>query len=277
MSGLKSILVHVDASPASQQRLRIAAKVGRSHEAEVTALYAVDSLGAVYPYVYVVGSPDSVALLSDMENANLAAARTVVDGVAAQNPHVHWAASSAEPTRAMARQACYADLLVLGQADPAKPADACLPTHFVESVLIDSGRAALVIPRCGEFESIGKVALIAWKNTREAAHAVSAALPFLQRCERVHVVSWNETDESANDEPLDIERYLQLHGIACSLHGAGAVPDSVGDALLSLAANTSADLLVMGCFGHSRAREWVLGGATRSILSSMTLPVLMAH
>jgi nucleotide-binding universal stress UspA family protein len=61
------------------------------------------------------------------------------------------------------------------------------------------------------------------------------------------------------------------------MHRRNGAPESVGDALLSLAADTSADLLVMGCYGHTRAREWVLGGATRTVLKSMTLPVLMAH
>jgi nucleotide-binding universal stress UspA family protein len=277
VSGPKSILVHVDASAAARRRLLLAATLAGTYEADVTAMYAVASLGAEYPYIYVVGSPESVALVREMEDANLASARKSFDSVAGAESRLRWTAPTTEPLRTIARQGRYADLLILGQHDPANPPEACLPSGFVESVLIDSGRPALVVPYVGLPPTFGTVALVAWKNTCESARALSAALPFLRRCERVHVVSWNENGGEEREAPLDIERYLGLHDIAISLHRRETAPESVGDALLSLAADISADLLVMGCYGHTRAREWVLGGATRAVLASMTLPVLMAH
>jgi nucleotide-binding universal stress UspA family protein len=277
VSGPKSILVHVDASDASRRRLQLAATLGRIHGADVTATYAVASLGAEYPYIYVVGSPEAVALVRDLEDANLVAAKKAFEGVAEGNERLRWTAPTTEPIRTLVRQARYADLLILGQHDPSDPPQACLPPGFVESVLDDSGRPALVVPYIGIPESFGKIALVAWKNTRESARALSASLPFLRRSERVHVVSWNEVGDEEGETPLDVERYLGLHGIGIRMHRHEAAPESIGEALLSLAADTSADLLVMGCYGHSRAREWVLGGATRSILKSMTVPVLMAH
>jgi nucleotide-binding universal stress UspA family protein len=277
VSGPKSILVHVDASAASRHRLQMAATLGGLYEANVTALYAVASLGAEYPYIYVVGSPEAVALVRDMEETNLASGKAAFDAVSEGRERLQWTAPSNDPLRAMVHQGRYADFLILGQRDPANPPEACLPAGFVESVLIDSGRPALVVPYVGVPDSFGKVALVAWKNTRESARALSAALPFLRRCERVHVVSWHESADSERESPLDIERYLCLHGIGIRMHRPTAAPERIGDALLSLVADTSADLLVMGCYGHSRAREWVLGGATRSILGAMTVPVLMAH
>ena len=277
MSAPKSILVHVDASEASRRRLQLAATLGRTFDADVTALYAVASLGAVYPFIYVIGNPESVAVVRDMEEANQTAARKTFDEIAAGNDRLHWLAPTAEPLRTMVDQGRYADLLVLGQHDPADPPQACLPAGFVESVLIDSGRPALIVPYVGVAETFGKVALVAWKNTRESAHALSAALPFLRRCGRVHVASWDEGGCDAREARLQVERYLGLHGIQITMHRRQATPESVGDSLLSLVADTSTDLVVMGCYGHSRAREWVLGGATRAILKSMTVPVLMAH
>jgi len=247
------------------------------HEAAVTALYAVSAFGAVYPYAYAVGSAESIALLRGKEDADLVAARTAFHEVARGNDRLRWVAAATDPTRTVAHRARVADLLVLGQIDSADPPQRYLPPGFVESVLIESGRPALVIPYTGAPKVIGKVAVVAWKNTAESARALSAAMPILRRCERVHVARWGEADESEGDAPLEIERYLGLHGIAVTMDRRDAAPDSVGDALLSLAADTSADLLVMGCYGHSRARELVLGGATRAILKSMTVPVLMAH
>jgi nucleotide-binding universal stress UspA family protein len=273
----KSILVHVDASVASHRRLQLAADLGRTCVSEVTAVYAVASLGAEYPYIYIVGSPDAVALVRDMEDANLTSARRTFEAVAQGNDRIHWSEPTTAPLRTIVRQGRYADLLILGQHDPANPPEACLPSGFVESVVIESGRPALVVPYAGVPEAFGKVALVAWKNTRESARALNAALPFLRRCERVHVVSWLESGGEEREAPLDIERYFCLHGIGIRLHRRERTPDNVGEALLSLVADTSADLLVMGCYGHNRAREWVLGGATRTVLTSMTVPVLMAH
>lgn len=277
MSDPKSIVVHVDASAASRRRLQLAATLGRLYEAEVTAIYATASLGAEYPYIYVVGSPEAVALVREVDEANLASAKAAFDAVAAGNDRLRWAAPTTNPLRTMSHQGRYADLLILGQRDPDNPPQACLPRDFVESVLVDSGRPALVVPYVGVPDAFGKVALVAWKNTRESARALSAALPFLRRCEHVHVVSWDEGDGSEREAPLDIERYLCRHDVGIRMHRRDAAPESIGDALLSLVADTSADLLVMGCYGHSRAREWVLGGATRVVLQSMTVPVLMAH
>jgi nucleotide-binding universal stress UspA family protein len=277
MSGPKSIVVHFDASAAARRRLQFAATLAHTYEANVTAIYAVASLGAEYPYIYVIGSAESVAFVRDMEEANLASAKKSFDSVAGADARLRWTAPTTEPLRTIVRQGRYADLLILGQQDPANPPEACLPSGFVESVLIDSGRPALVIPYVGLPQTFGTVALVAWKNTRESARALNAALPFLRRCERVHVVSWNDSEGDEREAPLDIERYLCLHGIGIRLHRRESAPPDVGDALLSLAADISADLLVMGCYGHSRAREWVLGGATRAVLGSMTMPVLMVH
>jgi nucleotide-binding universal stress UspA family protein len=277
VSGPKSITVHVDASASSRQRLQLAATLGHAYEAEVTAIYAAASLGTEYPYIYVVGSAEAVALVRDMDEANLASAKAAFDAVAAGNDRLRWIAPTTDPVRAMSQRGRYADLLILGQHDPDNPPQAPLPHDFVEAVLIDSGRPALVVPYIGAPARFGKVALVAWKNTRESARALSAALPLLRRCEHVHVVAWDESDGSEREAPLDLERYLCLHGIGIRMHRRDAAPASIGDALLSLVADTSADLLVMGCYGHSRAREWMLGGATRAILTSMTVPVLMAH
>ena len=169
MSEIRSILVHLEASPAARQRLEAAARLARVHEAEVTAVYSVASLGAQYPYIYVVGSSESVALVRDLEEANLVAARKMFDAVAATAERLTWAAPGTEPLRAIAHQGRYADLLVLGQHDPADPPQACLPAGFVESVIVDSGRPALVLPYVGSPAAIGKVALVAWTNTRESA------------------------------------------------------------------------------------------------------------
>jgi nucleotide-binding universal stress UspA family protein len=179
---------------------------------------------------------------------------------------------------AVAQQALYADLLVLGQRNPADEAARSLPPDFVESVLLASGRPALVLPYVGWNGAVGDSVAIAWKETPEAARAVRAAIPILQRAGRVHVLAWGgEEAPRVSGDALDLERYLRLHRVQVTWHREGGEPRELGELLLSRVFDLGADLLVMGCYGHGRAREWILGGVSRTILDAMTLPVLMAH
>jgi nucleotide-binding universal stress UspA family protein len=213
----------------------------------------------------------------DAERRN--AARAVFDREAKQGgAKLRWDDLGDEPVvEGFAARALLADLLVLGQPDRDDPFTAGVPADFVESVLIASGKPALVIPYAGTFTGVGNAVLIAWKPTREAAHAVAAALPLIRGAGAVHVV----TPVGATDAPADsfpgLMGYLREHGVEAEIRGHRAAPDESGEGVLSLAADVQADLLVMGCYGHSRARELVLGGASRTIMRSMTLPVLMSH
>lgn len=279
MNAPKSILLHVDNSPKVEQRLQLAGRLGETFDADVTALYAVASLYPGAPFA-APATAEAAAALCEIEDANRGAAKArfdarVVNGAA----RMRWAQTTFAGERAFSRQARYADLMILGQHEPGNEAQSCLPPDFVQWVLIESGRPGLVIPYIGVAPgALGTAAVVAWKNTRESAHAVSAALPFLCRSERVHVVAWRDDgEEGETNPPLDIERYLRSHGVMATMHRYEDRPVEVGDALLSLVSDVGADLLVMGCYGHSRAREWVLGGVTRSVLAAMTVPVLMAH
>jgi nucleotide-binding universal stress UspA family protein len=192
---------------------------------------------------------------------------------------VAWAEVRDDPVMgAFAQQALYADLLVLGQHDPHSKQALGVPSDFAETVMAVSGKPALILPYAGmPPELIGGIVVIAWKATREAAHAVSAAMYLVQRAKRVHVLSWSDDEELIDGNRLDLNGYLKLRGVEAIWHEQGGEPQALGEALLSRAFDLEADLLVMGCYGHSRAREWVLGGTSRTVLRSMTLPVLMAH
>lgn len=276
MTALKSILVHVDASEQSAMRLKVAARLAERHSARATALFAVMPSLLMYPFT-IAYSPEAVPAMRDLDIDRHDRARQRFDqaGVGAAAP-IAWSETTEEPVRAFTRRAYCADLLVLGQHDPASGSGADVPADFVESVLIGSGRPALVLPYVGCPEALGNVALVAWKACRESARALSAALPLLKRAEQVHVAMWDEDSFSAESGP-DLQAYLLSHGVSATVHRQGKATADVGQHLLSMASDLSADLLVMGCYGHTRSREWVLGGATRSVLGSMTLPVLMAH
>ena len=275
---LTQLLVHLDGSPRAARRLAVARDIAQTHGAAVTALYAVTPALLVVPFAPEAGASVAEAL-GQIDEERRTLARGVFDRSVA-NPGVHaaWAEVQDYPiVPAFARQALYADLLVLGQHDPSDTEAAGVPFDFAETVMAASGKPALILPYADLPSTVAQTVVIAWKPTREAARAVSAAVPLLQRARRVHVLSWGKEEEDVAGARLDFDGYLKLRGVEPTWHREGEEPDFMGDLLLSRAFDLDADLMVMGCYGHSRAREWVLGGTSRTVLQSMTLPVLMAH
>ena len=277
MSAFKSILFHMDGSAGCSARLQIALHLARRHEAELKALYAVALQEPPYPDEFGAGIPTATGL-SQSEAERLDRAKAVFDtAVASSGQRATWIVATDFLVRDFTWHAYYADLLVVGQRDPQEPPRVGVPPDFVESVVIGSGKPTLVIPHIGAADPIARVALVAWKETRESARAVAAALPLLQRADRVEVAMWGDLGSTQLREPTGIEAFLQRHGVKARIHRQGEDMQQLGEYMLSLVADVSADLLVMGCYGHSRTRELILGGATRTVLNTMTVPVLMAH
>ncbi len=275
---LTQLLVHLDGSPRSGQRLAVARDIAQAHGAAVTAVYAVTPALLVVPFAPEAGASVADAL-GQIDEKRRTQARGIFDrSIAATGVHAAWAEVQDYPiVPAFARQALYSDLLVLGQHDPNDAEAAGVPFDFAETVMATSGKPALILPYAQTPPAVGQTITIAWKPTRESARAVSAAVPLLQRARRVHVLCWGREEEDVAGARLDLDSYLKLRGIEAAWHRESQEPEFVGDLLLSRAFDLDADLLVMGCYGHSRAREWVLGGTSRTVLQSMTLPVLMAH
>jgi nucleotide-binding universal stress UspA family protein len=275
MDAYQALVVHMDASPRCAVRLALARQLAREHGA--AALIALLALEPVpIPLAVEVGAPMAAAEVIP-EHRELA--RAMFDeALATADPAMTWAEVPADPpVWGMTQASHYVDLLVLGQHNPEDPLTLDVPPDFVESVVLETGKAALVIPYAGRFDRVGRNVLIAWKPTRECARAVAAALPLLQRAERVTVVSWGRDAFAPAETTFGIVRALRWHGIEPKAHRYQEKPDDLGAILLSEAANQGSDLLVMGCYGHTRVRELLLGGVTKTILESMTLPVLMAH
>lgn len=273
MPALKSILLHIDGTARCVERVRVVRQLVESFDAKATALYGVMPSFMRYP-VAMEGGAMAAAELARLDDECRDRARAAFLSASAASPRLTWVELAGDAPWGFARQSLYADLVVLGQRDASDPASDGTPSDFLPSLLVETGRPALVLPYAGPIAPIGRTVLVAWKPTREAARAVSAALPWLRRAAQVHVVCHGEDPGPSLQAQ---QRYLQAHGVATTLHRGGPEQGGAGENLLSQAADLGADLLVMGCYGHSRTREWVLGGATRSVLQSMTLPVLMVH
>jgi len=180
----------------------------------------------------------------------------------------------------IALQARYADLLVIGQVDPDRPAD-LVPADLPGQAAVMAGRPVLALPYIEPQRPIGQRVVVAWDGERESTRALADALPLLVAAEQVQVVMVGEpagpSDAEGSSPSAEIAAHLERHGISAQVVNRVSSEGSIADALLASVADADADLLVMGAYGGSRFRELVLGGTTRRILSEMTVPVLLSH
>ena len=150
---------------------------------------------------------------------------------------------------------------------------------YAEAVMFGSGRPTLILPqkpRSRPFD-LGTVA-VAWDFSRAAARAVSDAMPLLEKAKRVRVVTvLNEKRLDRKHSAEELSKNLSRHGIEVVLDRVDAKSRPIGAVLEAYVASHEVDLLVMGAYGHSRLREFVLGGATNSLLSKPPLPILFSH
>lgn len=275
---LRSILVHVDGTAASAARLVAARTVASQTEGIVFAMFVVAAPSHPAPLAL---SDAPGALLDQPDWAAARQARAQFDGIAAEGGvPMQWLDSiGTDSHEAFQRNALLADLLVLGQHPAGADEGTAAPPGFVESLLIETGQPALVLPHTGGAPAagIGGTVLVGWNATPPAAHALAASLPWLRRARAVHVLDPAGPGD-ARTGGLHIGRYLGCHDIEATVHrGPHGDPALAAEALLGLAREVRADLLVMGCYGHGRTWELLAGGVSRSVLQSMTLPVLMAH
>jgi nucleotide-binding universal stress UspA family protein len=278
MNDYKTILVHYDAGKIAPARLDIGFEIGAQFGAHVACLYALDAVpepSAGYEATQIVREAHQ-----RMRAEMLAAARRGYDECLRRSgfEKAEWRETKSDALSAVALHARYADLVVIGQQNPEWPSG--VQKNFERSLPAAAGRPVLVVPYAFERRPVGRHVLIAWNASREAARAVSDALPFLKRASHVHVAAFEpEVSRAAHgEEPgADIALYLARHGVKVTVSRYDAPDTDVGNQLLSRAFDLSADLIVMGAWGHSRFREYFLGGVTRTLLESMTVPVLMAH
>jgi nucleotide-binding universal stress UspA family protein len=174
----------------------------------------------------------------------------------------------------VALHARYADLTVIAQSAPPNIPNG--EAGLAHDLVLQAGRPVLVIPFAGAQRPVGERVVIAWNGSREAARAVGDAMPILERAASVDVLSVQP--EGIGDLPgADITHHLARHGIKATAKRSVANLIEAGDVLLNFVADTGADLIVMGAYGHSRMREIVLGGVTREVLDHLTVPALLSH
>jgi nucleotide-binding universal stress UspA family protein len=277
---IKDILLHLEPKDSAQPTIDFATSLAVQTGAHLTAA------GIAIEYPPPAAGPSiggmgfgSVIALERLEQENRQvleqAGKTFIQGAPAglQTDFTLIRGYRGEACRAFARLARYFDLSIATQATPSQGS---LDQHVVVETLFGSGRPLFIVPFIHEGPARLDRAMICWDGGAQGARAVAAAMPLLALSREVEIVTIGGNQEVAQEPDVKIAMHLARHGIKASLT---SLPDNreVGEALLSYAADTSADYIVMGAYGHWRLTELVVGGTTRTILESMTIPVLMAH
>jgi nucleotide-binding universal stress UspA family protein len=278
----KSILVHLNNEGRVARLMGAAMQLALPSNSHLTGLFVVPAAPARSPLLPMI-SGSAIASAIEAYRKTGEGIRSGFDQSTAGQPVVaEWRLHQAKRpgyVEAVLDHARSADIVVAAQ----KESDWDYADMFdvPDWLAMESGRPVLIVPKAGDIASIGERILVAWNNSRESARAVFDALPLLIKASEVTVLSVAEaakpevTSEIAGAE---IGATLARHGVKVNVQQV--TPGARGDAGVELLAHVAAhraDLLVMGCFGRSRFREFILGGASRHVLHNATVPVLMSH
>jgi nucleotide-binding universal stress UspA family protein len=276
----KTILVHVDGSAGLAARLEVAAALAARHAAHLVGS-AVTGI-APQDYLMLGASPMGALPAADYDLLREHAAQQLQAFTAAMQRLgvASWEQRiiNDDAEHALMLQSAYADLLVLSPGTP-PGTRARLTAGLAGYVALHCTRPVLVVPDGYGKQQVGSVAVVGWDASSEACRAVAAALPLLRQAAsvKVAVINPDSLTQTHGESPgADLATYLARHGVPVEVvreHSTlGAAP-----ALLGLARDVGADLLVAGAYGHSRYREWLIGGATASLLDDASIPLLLAH
>jgi nucleotide-binding universal stress UspA family protein len=277
----KTILAHLDQGPRTPERLDLALRLAATFDAHLVGLFALST-----PRIPSYAMAEAGASVIEAQKQFRAEAVRKAEGVfrAAVAKHgalkTEWRSTDWDALEAVRLSTRYSDLVVIGQRERGARYETGIAPDFVEELVLSAGRPVLLVPYAGSFTAFGERVLIAWNAGRESARAVVDALPLLARAKTVKVMVFDPQKRPADHGDIpgaDIALYLARHGVKVSVSQQQCGDEHVGEQILSRASDEDSDLIVMGAYGHSRMRELVLGGVTRTLLESMTVPVLMSH
>lgn len=270
------ILLHLTNDHRTAEKIDAAFTLAKRFKASVTALYTMPVPMPPYYMGEYVPAEFYQQIHEEMKISAARAKAAFEDSVAKADLAARWVEAEQQPEIAIRMMGRTYDLVVVGQPDP----DMSEPEDGLQvepgDLAISLGRPVLTIPYIGRFATVGRKVAVAWNGSREASRAVHDALPLLKDATSVEILTVNpEPEVSASAAAL--AQHLLNYGIAARSNRVAVTDIGDGDAMLSTLADTGADLLVMGVYGHSRLQELVLGGVSRTIIDSMTLPVLMSN
>lgn len=271
---ISTILLHMANDDRHAARLEVAVGLARRFDAFIEVLYIATPVsmpaaatGRAASYSYIAEATAIAHEKADMIEQEVRQAL--------KDCSYSWSVMEGDHVEVLAERATYADLAIVTQSAGAKAENRVL-LHVPDRLPLETPCPTLVVPY--DFPpdaSFGGNVVIAWKNTRESGRAVRNAMPFLQAADKVTVLTIDPPGR--RDSGRDLMVWLERHGVRSQHQSNIHQGNDVGEVILSCVDDIGGDLLVMGAYGHSRLREMVLGGATRTVLNELTVPALMSH
>ena len=275
---IKDIIVNLSVGEGANAAAEYAVSLAAAFDAHLAGIaFLYDPIVPVSGAGYIPAD-----VIEAQERDNAAAAKAAIDRFVAAGKRAGVAAepltisgSFAGVGNQFGRIARRFDLSIVGQAEPGTSA---VEEIIAESALFESGRPVIVVPYIQKAPLKLDRVMLCWDGSRAAARAIADAMPLLERAGRVEIVIVaNERGKKDEIEGADMGAHLARHGLNVEVKRTVLGDIDVADVILSHAADAGSDFIVMGGYGHSRLREFVLGGVTRTIFRSMTAPVLMSH
>lgn len=277
MKQLKRILVHYDNTERAERVLAAALALADAHDAHLIGCSAAAE--PTMPTYAAAQIPADVidTLVAEqsrlVEEAHRAFDKAV--SAAGRQDRSEFVEGRGDLARLMARIGRGCDLILVGQCEPDK--EPLEVEELPDTLVLSVGRPVLILPYIGQSKPVGGHVLMCWTDTREAARAMADSLPLLSVASEVTVLTVDEGGGGDAVAGEDAAHFLAAHGIKAEARRSTAPGIDAGTAILNETSDIDADLIVMGAYGHSRLRETILGGTTRTILHGMTAPVLMSH
>lgn len=272
---LRDVLVVVDASDTGTGAMQSAANLAADNEAHLTGLYLGHD--PLLGFAQTQLPPDLLQLHQEnLARAERGAREEFDRACRAQGLGGEWRAVAEAQVSALILNSRYADLVAMSARAP-RPSD-IFAHRYADSVVIAAGRPVLMLPESWTWGRGCERIMVAWESSREATRAVHDAMPLLEKAGEVVVVEVTGRDDAgARDPAADIGRHLARHGVAVEAAHAVKGNADIGEQLLRASVDHGAHLLVAGAYGHSRVREYALGGVTRYLMTHSTIPLLLSH
>lgn len=271
---IKDIAVYINPGHDNTHLYDALATLTKDTDCHVTGIYAVAPVPTMTSEVPI---PATVVKQLEESANSMADENRVAFEAAMKSRGINssWKCQHGEPDQIVSELFRYSDLGVVRQSEAPEPGNY---PHTVNHILLNCGRPVIVIPYIGAQDTIGKRVVLGWNRSVQSTRAAYDAIGFMKNSEWVHVIDINKnTDDDSMGPSVPITEHLARHNINAESSTYKDSEVEPGDVLINHATDRGADLIVAGAWGHTRAREYIFGGTTRTLLEHMTVPVLFSH
>jgi nucleotide-binding universal stress UspA family protein len=274
------IAIHLNDDTVCERRMDIGLRLAKDRGAEAVGVYPAASVAGLQQDENILPQEVRSTLRKRQDEHRESTRIRFLEQAQTLGVQAHWRAPQGDVEDSLALHARYCDLLLMSKID-AHDSRPGLRPNLPETMVMASGRPVLLIPNFGAIDTIGRRVLFCWDQRREAARAFSDAASFLRDCQSLVVLEIDRDESAMRERDIrdnDLSDYCTSLGYPKPRH---LLKDStgygVGNVILNTATDTDTDLIVMGAYGHSRMRQWIMGGATSTLLATLTVPVLLAN